>query len=171
MLEKLNDVVDMFKQVSIIESNNSEDLDRDTEDKDIILDDAEVVVDNTIEETDDGYHSISDLLGDLKLIAEKSTALSLNVEIEDAKSKSVLIGLVAAIYSLIDDFEEFKEDLEEIDETKEVDESVVVAPKIDYIDLAKTGLSQAKYALEKLNKFKSFVSILEDIKSDLIISE
>ena len=167
VIERLEDILEMFNKASVVESNGSEELEVDSEDKTIILDDAEL--DTIPEEVSTGYNNVSELIKDLISVAEKSTVLTSKIELDDSKLKSVLIGLIASIYSLIDDFEEFKEDMEDTDE--EVEESVSVASKIDYKDLAASGLSQAKYALEQFENYDKYIKILEDIKSDIVISK
>ena len=167
VVSKLDEAVNLFNRASIVESSKSEDVDRENPNKEIILDsETEGTVDIVSEDNAD-IKSISELILALTDIAERSRNIPNIVAPEDAKNKSVIIGLLSSIYALIDDIEEFREDIEESDE--DIDESI--ASKIDYIDLASSGLGQAKYALEKLGKFKNIIRMIEDLKSELVINK
>lgn len=180
VLSRIKDMTKMFEQAALIEMIKKDDLDRekDDEDKELLLDDADDVEEINTENNEDAskdcensINSLSELKDELIDLAVRSQSLVDIFPEEDVINRSMIIGLISGIYEIAQDTIELEEDLLDLEEQESVKESLCVPAKIDYIDLAGKGLSQACYALGKTDNFVNLVGMLKDIKSELTTSK
>lgn len=182
VLSRIKDMYKMFEQAALIEMTKTDDLEREENDKELLLDDADVIEksDDIAEEAEeidaatnnfDNILSLSQLKDELTSLASRAAHLTDIFDEEDIANRSMIIGLISGIYAVAQDAAELEEDLAELEEESEVvKESICIPTKTDYIDLASKGLSQACFALNKVENFRQLVGMLEDIKSELAIS-
>lgn len=185
VLSRIKDMHKMFEQAALIEMTKTDDLERkEDDDKELLLDDADIEeLDDAIEETEEAevsqlednsmdITSLSQFKDELIDLASRAERLTDIFDEEDLVNRSMIIGLISGIYSVAQDAAELEEDLAELEEESEVvKESICVPAKTDYIDLASKGLSQACFALNKVDNFKELVGMLKDIKSELATSK
>lgn len=180
VLSRIKDMTKMFEQAALIEMTKKDDLDRekDDEDKELLLDDADDVEEialnsdtNNLETDKSDINSLSELKDELIDLATRAQSLVNIFPEEDVINRSMIIGLISGIYEIAQDTIELEEDLLDLEEQESVKESLCVPAKIDYIDLAGKGLSQACYALGKTDNFVNLVGMLKDIKSELAASK
>lgn len=196
VIAKLDEIINLYKNLlstncSVTQDLNNEndaeqidasvtnvvvESDQSSENKD---DEKTLLLDNETESEDvnitietESYKSLDDLKNDLSFIAQKSESLISLFSDDDAKNRSIVVGLISSIYEVIEELNDFKHDLDEeaekaAEEAEEIEESLAVAPKISYIDLACRGLSQACNALSNDESKKAVVKILKDINSEL----
>lgn len=102
----------------------------------------------------------------------------------DADNKLIATGLSSQLYNIALDVESFVdqfttksdieinddiEETEESDESTDVEESLSVASKVDYIDMARGGINQARRALSsEPEKFGRIIEMLADLNSELV---
>lgn len=167
VISKLDEILDIFNKASLVEANDTEDFEREDETKELLLD-AEIPEESP--EITNEITSLDELRNIIADIAERSTNLVDIFGTDKPQNRAIIIGVLSALYGILEDLDEFIEDLEEEEESEEasVEESVAIAGKTSYIDLASNGLSQAKYAMEKLNKYSNIIPILEDIRSEIL---
>ncbi len=186
---KVVEAVDIFDSVSDIDA----DLEREDDDKEILLDDAdvseeevaidskevedEVVVDEeetTTEETFDDEEItkvdmsvFSKIRDELLNIANDNVDIADAISDNDAEVKSLAVGLLAKIYDCVNEFNAFIEYFT----YEKLDESLFVPAKVDYTDLASRGISQACVALKNCKNYEPLIGILKDINSELKLKD
>ena len=179
VISRIRDMTKMFEQAALIEMTKTDDLNREDneEEKELLLDDADSIeveeyteadsAEDAVEETNE-ITSLSQLKDELIELATRASSLTNLFPEEDVNNRSMIIGLISGIYEVAQDTIELEDDLAELaEEPESVKECLSIPSKTDYIDLANKGLSQACYALNNVDNFKSLVGMIRDIKSEL----
>lgn len=174
-LDKLKEVVDMYDsscniQVPVVEDAAEDETptEEPVEDKTILLSDTDTetaVEEPEIKNTANDINTVSDFKNAVLDLADRCNHLVDLFDADDVSNKYIIIGLISSLYGLAEDVADFEEDLAE--DAGEVNESVNVPAKTNYIDLACNGISQACTALNSVDKYSKILSVLKDIKSEL----
>lgn len=137
---------------------SQDDLDREDPEKELLLDDT------SFDSEEYDFNSIPELIEVLKDVSEKTADLP---ELEDASPevKATFDGVVSSLYATIDNLNALSEIM-----NIPMNESVAVPAKTDFIDLAVNNISQACINLRNSEEYKQLIGILENVKSELIIS-
>lgn len=174
-LDKLKEVVDMYDsscniQVPVVEDTAEDETpaEEPVEDKTILLSDTDTetaVEEPEVKDTVNEINTISDFKNAVLDLADRCNHLVDLFDADDVSNKSIIIGLVSGLYGLAEDAADLEHDLAK--DAGEVNESVSVPAKMNYIDLACNGISQACTALNNVDKYSKILSVLKDIKSEL----
>lgn len=138
-----------------------------------------------VPETSDLEGSLSDIIkfkDELNSLADRSTKLLTKFAKNDHENRLVAIGLISGLYSISEDIADFIESLtDEIEDTAEEKtkkdtesgktENLSVPAKVDYMRMARGGVSQACSMLKKTDGCQDLLDILKDVKSEMIIRQ
>ena len=119
---------------------------------------------------------------ELSDLAERSTKLLTKFAKDDYENRLLAIGLISGLYSISEDVADFIENITDTIEDaaaekkatkKDADkkENLTVPAKVDYMKMARGGISQACSALTKTGGCKDLIDILKDVKSEVVIRQ
>lgn len=182
-----SDIEEEPSETTTDETSSETDIDSET------VDDAAEESNETAteEEIEDNIENAAGTAGDftevksqLVGLADVVAGLVSTFDDADADNKLIATGLSSQLYNIALDVESFVdqfttksdieinddiEETEESDETTDVDESLSVASKVDYIDMARGGINQARRALSaEPEKFGRIIEMLADLNSELV---
>lgn len=166
VISKLQEAINMYNTASLVYS----DLNRKDDNKEILLDDKDLNVISTEEvaindvKTTDAIESLYTIKDSLLNIANNNSDLVDKFNQDETELRSIALGLISTIYTCAQEFDEF---INFISSDTSVNESIAIAPKVYYIDLAKGGLSQACMALKNCAGYEPLIGVLKDINSEL----
>lgn len=145
---------------------------------------TEEEIEDKIEDAAGAAGDFTEVKSQLVGLADVVAGLVSTFDDADADNKLIATGLSSQLYNIALDVESFVdqfttksdveinddiEETEESDETADVDESLSVASKVDYIDMARGGINQARRALSsEPEKFGRIIEMLADLNSELV---
>lgn len=115
---------------------------------------------------------------ELNSLAERSTKLLTKFARDDYENRLLAIGLTGGLYSISEDIADFIENITDaiedsakVKKDKDKNESLCVPAKVDYMKMARGGISQACSALKKTGECSDLIDILKDVKSEVVIRQ
>ena len=161
----------------------SDDSDEDTDDanddeaNDEPLDNTDEPIDSNdetkIEDASKIASDFTDIKNQLTSLADTVSGLIDNFDDTDTDNKLIVTGLASQLYTISLDVASFMDSFTSktevaLNSDTDVNESMSVAAKTDYIDMARGGINQARRALSN-NKdvFGTIIEVLSDIDSEL----
>ena len=126
--------------------------------------------------------SVMSFRDELNALADRSTKLLTKFAKDDHENRLLAIGLISGLYSISEDIADFIENITENIEdlaaekkkaAKDADkkENLSVPAKVNYMKMARGGVSQACSALKKTGGCEDLLDILKDVKSEMVIRQ
>ena len=126
--------------------------------------------------------SVMSFRDELNALADRSTKLLTKFAKDDHENRLLAIGLISGLYSISEDIADFIENITENIEdlaaekkkaAKDADkkENLSVPAKVNYMKMARGGVSQACSALKKTSGCEDLLDILKDVKSEMVIRQ
>ena len=126
--------------------------------------------------------SVMSFRDELNALADRSTKLLTKFAKDDHENRLLAIGLISGLYSISEDIADFIENITENIEdlatekkktAKDADkkENLSVPAKVNYMKMARGGVSQACSALKKTGECEDLLNILKDVKSEMVIRQ
>ncbi len=188
-----SETVDDTENVDAEEVDNDADLNDDDADVDSTNTDENNTdesndIEDKIEDSSKTASNFNDVKSELIKLADTVASLVNDFDDTDADNKLVATGLSSQLYNIALDVSAFveqfttKSDLDinsniedskstadDSEESDEVKESLCVPSKVDYIDMARGGINQArKYLSADPEKFGYIIEMLSDLNSELV---
>ena len=171
-----NDTDDSLDDTDTDVSDNSDGDNNDDTDNEI-LDDTDEPIDSNdetkIEDASKIASDFTDIKNQLTSLADTVSGLIDNFDDTDTDNKLIVTGLASQLYTISLDVASFMDSCTSktevaLNSDTDVNESISVAAKTDYIDMARGGINQARRALSS-NKdvFGTIIEVLSDIDSEL----
>lgn len=116
---------------------------------------------------------LKDLQIEVSEVADKASKILKRYGVTDSENRLTIIGLVSQLYEVAENVSQFIEHLSDTAETqeisKEVEESLSVPTKVDYMQTAVGAISQACQSLRKQPEVKDLLDVLKDVRSEMIL--
>lgn len=180
----ISDDVETKDEVDTETDSTDDDIDTESENDTEETTDTEEEIEDKIENAAGAAGDFNDVKSQLVSLADVVAGLVGTFDDNDADNKLIATGLSSQLYNIALDVESFvdqfttksdieiNDDIEETDNTEEktdVEENLSVASKVDYIDIARGGINQARKALgNEPEKFGRIIEMLADLNSELV---
>ena len=160
VINKISEVINMFNTVMSIQS----DLKRRDTSKRILLDATDI--DDSNITNSDATETLQVIRDSLIELANSNSSLVDKFDSDNLEYRLIASGLLSSIYAVAQNFDDLMTFMSDSN-TSTTNESISVASKVDYMDLAKNGLDQTCIALKNCDGYESLIGILKDINSEL----
>ena len=160
VISKISEVINMFNTVTSIQS----DLKRRDTGKRILLDATDV--DDSNITNSDATETLQVIRDSLIELANSNSSLVDKFDSDNLEYRLIASGLLSSIYAVAQNFDDLIVFMSNSNSSM-TNESVSVAPKVDYMSLAKDGLDQTCIALKNCDGYELLIGVLKDINSEL----
>lgn len=160
VIAKISEVISMFNTVMSIQS----DLKRRDTNKRILLDATDI--DDSNITNSDATETLQVIRDSLIELANSNSSLVDKFDSDNLEYRLIASGLLSSIYAVAQNFDDLMTFMS-VSNTSTTNESISVASKVNYMDLAKNGLDQTCIALKNCDGYESLIGVLKDINSEL----